>query len=192
MRTLKMSALTLGFTLLFSSLALAEPKTGAPAPDFTLKDHQGTTHKLSQYRGKIVVLEWTNPGCPFVVKHYEKDTMTKLAAKHPEVVWLTINSSYFTQDADNAQWAKAEGVKSVLNDASGEVGKQYGARTTPHMYVVSPDGTLAYQGAIDDNPHFDARADKNYVEAAIIDLKAKRPVKTPETKPYGCSVKYKR
>ena len=192
MRTHYLCAIALSLVMGLAHLASAQPKTGAPAPDFTLKDQSGTEHKLSQYRGKVVVLEWTNPGCPFVVKHYEKDTMTKLAAKHPDVVWLTINSSYFTNDADNAKWAKSEGVQHVLNDASGKVGQAYGARTTPHMFVIGPDGALAYQGAIDDNPHFDARDSKNYVDAAIADLKAKRPVKTPEVRPYGCSVKYKR
>lgn len=138
------------------------------------------------------MLEWTNPGCPFVVRHYDKDTMTKLASTHPDVIWLTINSSYFTTDEDNAQWATKEGVKIVLNDASGSVGHAYGARTTPHMFVINTEGQLVYQGAIDDNPHFDERAPKNYVDAALKDLKAGQKVQTPETSPYGCSVKYKR
>ena len=187
--------------LLFSALseapALAESpssalKLGAEAPDFTLKDQAGAAVKLSSLRGKVVVLEWTNPTCPFVVRHYKAKTMTQLAAQNPEVIWLTIYSSYFTQDADNAQWAQKEGVKRVLNDASGEVGRRYGARTTPHMYVVDAQGKLAYQGAIDDDPYGEKKAPLNYVAEALKALKAGAPVKVGETKPYGCSVKYKR
>ena len=174
------------------SISFAQPKTGAPAPEFKLKDQAGKLHSLDQYRGKIVVLEWTNPTCPFVVKHYDKKTMTQLAAAHPDVIWLTINSSHYTTDAKNTAWAKKEGVRYVLNDAQGDVGKRYGARTTPHMYVIDAQGILVYQGAIDDNPYFDRRQDVNYVAQALQDLAAKRPVRQSETQPYGCSVKYKR
>jgi len=191
--------LTLGVTLaspaLLGSLSAtpttASLKLGAPAPDFTLKDQRGATVTLSALKGKTVVLEWTNPGCPFVVRHYKAKTMTQLAQANPEVVWLTINSSYFTQDADNAKWADKEGVKVVLNDASGEVGKRYGARTTPHMYVIDAEGKLAYQGAIDDDPYGEKATPLNYVAEALKALKAGGSPKVNETKPYGCSVKYK-
>jgi peroxiredoxin len=173
-------------------MSFAQPKTGALAPTFKLKDQNGAPHSLEQYRGKTVVLEWTNPTCPFVVNHYAKKTMTKLAAAHPEVVWLTVNSSNYTTDEKNKEWAKREGVRYVLNDASGEVGRSYGAKTTPHMFVINAKGTLVYQGAIDDNPHFEKREGVNYVAQAIQDLAANRPVKRSEVRPYGCSVKYKR
>jgi peroxiredoxin len=167
-------------------------KLGELAPDFSLKDQRGQELKLSSLRGKLVVLEWTNPTCPFVVRHYKAKTMTTLAQSHPDVVWLTINSSHFTQDADNAKWADSEGVKRVLNDASGEVGQRYRARTTPHMYVIDAAGKLAYQGAIDDDPYGDKQAPLNYVAEALKALKAGAQPKVGETKPYGCSVKYKR
>lgn len=166
-------------------------KTGEMAPDFTLKDQSGTEVKLSSLKGKLVVLEWTNPGCPFVVRHYKAQTMTKLAKANSDVVWLTINSSHFTQDADNTTWAQKEGVKTVLNDASGKVGKLYGARTTPHMYVIDAQGKIAYQGAIDDDPYGDKESPLNYVADALKALKAGKAPSINETKPYGCSVKYK-
>lgn len=179
-------------TLIVTSSVHARPKVGVSAPLFDLKDQTGTAHSLSQYRGKVVVLEWTNPTCPFVVKHYERDTMTQLAAAHPSVVWLTINSSHYTTDTKNKAWAQREGVRYVLNDASGEVGRRYGAKTTPQMFVINAEGVLVYQGAIDDNPHFDDRQSVNYVAEALKDLAAKRPVQNSETRPYGCSVKYQR
>jgi len=183
------SLITLG---LGTSTTHAQVKIGDAAPQFELKDQNGTTHTLKQHLGKVVVLEWVNPTCPFVVKHYNLKTMQTLRSAHPEVIWIPINSSYYTTDKDNAVWAKSVDVPYVLNDASGSVGKAYGARTTPHMYVIDPQGKIAYQGAIDDNPHFDERPAQNYVNAALTDLKMKRAVKTPEIKPYGCSVKYKR
>lgn len=189
-------ALSLSLTPLLSAphaapAPSAQLKVGAPAPDFTLKDQAGNEVKLSALKGKTVVLEWTNPGCPFVVRHYKAKTMTQLAAAHPEAVWLTINSSHFTQDAANSEWAQKEGVKVVLNDASGAVGQSYGARTTPHMYVINAQGELAYQGAIDDDPYGDKPEPLNYVAEALKALKAGQPIKVSETKPYGCSVKYK-
>jgi peroxiredoxin len=165
---------------------------GQPAPDFTLKDHTGATHTLSSYRGKLVVLEWTNPGCPFVVRHSKAKTMSKLKEAFPDVVWLTINSSYFNTDSDSAAWAQREGVKAVLNDSAGQVGRLYNARTTPHMYVINTKGELAYQGAIDDDPYGDQKEPLNYVSEALKALKAAQAPKVSETKPYGCSVKYKR
>ena len=172
--------------------ALAKVQIGQEAPDFTLKDQEGKEHKLSDYRGKVVVLEWTNPTCPFVEYPYQRDTMTTLASEHSKVVWLTINSSYFTTAEANKKWAKLEGVKTVLADPSGATGKIYNARTTPHMYVIDSTGKLVYQGAIDDNPHMDKRETVNYVERALKSLSRGTPIKTGQTPPYGCSVKYKR
>lgn len=190
---------TLGYTLavfittfVFSSMAIAKVSIGQEAPNFTLKDQMDQAHDLKAYRGKTVVLEWTNPTCPFVEHHYQKDTMVKLAKAHPNVVWLTINSSYFTTAKANQKWAKAEGVKTVLADPSGKVGQQYGAKTTPHMYVINPKGELVYQGAIDDNPHMDDKKTKNYIDMALKNIAAGQKVQIAETKPYGCSVKYKR
>ena len=180
---------------MFSSHAISAPNSpvvGEPAPQFDLKDQNGNNHTLSQYKGKIVVLEWTNPTCPFVVRHYEKKTMTQLAKSNSDIVWLTINSSHFTTHESNAKWAKAEGVKYVLKDSTGTVGRSYGSKTTPHMYVVDTQGKLAYKGAIDNDPYGDKKSPLNYIAEALKSLKANQPVKTPETKPYGCSVKYKR
>ena len=157
---------------MLSNLAMAQVSIGQEAPLFTLKDQMGKTHELKAYRGKTVVLEWTNPTCPFVEYHYEKDTMIKLSKAHPDVIWLTINSSYFTTDEANQKWAKAEGVKTVLADPSGKIGQQYGARTTPHMYVINPKGQLVYQGAIDDNPHMDDKKTINYIDQALKSLAA--------------------
>lgn len=172
--------------------AQAQLKIGDTAPSFELKDQFGKSHNLKDYQGKTVVLEWTNPTCPFVVHHYERDTMTKLIAQNPEVVWLHINSSYFTTAKENAAWAKAEGVKTVLADPSGQVGRLYNARTTPHMFIINAKGNLAYQGAIDDNPHREERKVVNYVDLALQSLKANKKIEIPETKAYGCSVKYKK
>lgn len=170
----------------------AAPELGAQAPDFTLTDHTGKAHTLSSYKGKLVVLEWTNPQCPFVVRHYAAKTMTNAAAAHPEVVWLTINSSHFATHEENAKWSAAEGVKATLNDPSGEVGARYGAKTTPHMFVIDAEGKLAYKGAIDDDPHGDKQTPINYVTEALKALKEGGRPAVSETRPYGCSVKYKR
>ena len=178
--------------LCFSVLVAAPLKIDEPAPDFTLKDQSGSAHTLSQYKGKIVVLEWTSPTCPFVVRHYTAKTMTSSAKAHPEVVWLTVNSSHFTKDKDNRAWAEKNGVRTVLNDSSGSVGALYGARTTPHMYIIDVKGALAYQGAIDNDPYGENAQPINYVMQAIKELKAGRRVSQADTKPYGCSVKYKR
>lgn len=167
-------------------------KVGAPAPDFTLTDHKGTKHHLAAYQGKTVVLEWTNPSCPFVVRHYKAKTMSTLKAAHPEVVWLTIDSSHFATHKNSAPWAKKEGVSAVLNDASGEVGRLYGARTTPHMFVINKQGLLSYQGAIDDDPYGEKKSPLNYVSEALKSLSAGKEPSKSSTRPYGCSVKYKR
>jgi peroxiredoxin len=162
------------------------------APDFELTDQNGTVHKLSDYHGKVVVLEWTNPTCPFVVRHYKADTMTNLAAKYGEdVVWLAIDSSNFVTAESASKWAEAEDINyPILLDASGEVGQMYEAKTTPHMFVIGTEGEVLYDGAIDDDAAGKSESPTNYVEAAVASALAGQPVETAQTKPYGCSVKY--
>lgn len=167
---------------------------GEAAPDFTLTDTNGTTHTLSDYQGQIVVLEWTNPGCPFVVRHYADGTMPALRDRlGDDVVWLAINSTH----AGHADAALIEGGNEgqtwpTLLDGDGAVGRTYGARTTPHMYVVDAEGTLAYAGAIDSDPRGSQALDDRtqYVEDAVIALAAAGTVPTSTSDPYGCSVKY--
>ncbi len=185
-----------------ASLAFAAPQTGQPAPEFTLKDSSGTEHSLSDFKGKTVVLEWYNFGCPFVVKHYDSKNMQTLQkeATDDSVVWLSIVSSAPGKQGhltpDEAEKRKAdEGINStaILIDEDGTVGKLYNAKTTPEMFVINAEGTLVYQGAIDDKPTPDAASlegAKNYVRAALASVKAGTPVAEDTTKPYGCSVKY--
>ena len=164
---------------------------GHAAPDFELVDHAGNVHKLSDYAGKTVVLEWTNPECPFVVRHYKEDTFIDMAKKHEDVVWLSIDSSHFVTAESASKWAKKEDIAyPILLDASGEVGKMYNARTTPHMFVIDPKGTLVYDGAIDDDPRGKSDERTNYVEAALTSVMKGKTVENATTKPYGCSVKY--
>mgnify|MGYP002777207247 CR=1 FL=1 len=193
-------ALALAATL-FSASALAAT-VGQKAPDFTAVDSNGQSHKLSDFAGKTVVLEWTNHECPFVKKHYGAGNMQKqqAAAVADGVVWLKINSGapgkqgHVDGAAANAVVAR-EGSKATayLLDHSGEIGKAYAAKTTPHMYVIDGAGVLQYNGAIDSNPSADP-ADipgaTQYVVQALAELKAGTPVSTPTSKPYGCSVKY--
>ena len=172
------------------------------APDFTLTDITGKAHKLSQYRGKYVILEWTNPDCPFVRKHYGSGNMQALQ-KHweeKEVVWLTICSSakgqqgYYEADALRKQLEKSKATPSAyLIDSDGAVGHTYQAKTTPHMYVVDPKGVLIYAGAIDDKPstkQADIDGATNYVQVCLDAAMAGKPVAVSTTTPYGCSVKY--
>lgn len=183
-----LTLMTCSFSL--PQFGFAEVTINEMVPDFTLNDQNGEPHQLSSYRGKTVVLEWTNPTCPFVEYHYKKDTMTTLAAGYPEVIWLTIDSSHYATQAKSLEWAKAEKVKTVLIDSTGNVGRLFGARTTPHMYIINPRGELVYQGAIDDNPHMDERESLNYVSEALKALKEGKKISTAKTAPYGCSVKY--
>ncbi len=195
MRTL--TCLALALALAAPALA-GTPKTdgpaiGAPAPAFSLVDHAGKAHTLADYAGKVVVLEWTNPTCPFVVRHYRKDTMETLARAYDgkPVVWLAINSTHFADAAANAAWVKAEGLPfPVLDDHSGATGHAYGARTSPDMFVIDPAGKVIYRGAIDDDPFGDKASPLNYVKAAVDAHLAGRPIDPSRTKPYGCSVKY--
>ncbi len=182
--------------------AAADAKIGAPAPGFTLTDTNGTPHALSDFVGKVVVLEWTNPDCPFVRKHYDSKNMQSLQKKYTAegVVWLTINSSApgkqgsYAPEKWNAMAAKQSfGSTAILLDPDGTVGRAYGAKTTPDMYVIDASGVLRYAGAIDSIASTD-RADlakaTNYVAAALDAILSGAEVATEVTQPYGCSVKY--
>ena len=175
---------------------------GQPAPDFTVNDAAGKAVKLADQRGKYVVLEWTNPECPFVQKHYVSKNMQGLQKEFTgkDVVWLSVNStnrdhSEFKSGAQMTQWMKSQGAaqNAVLIDDTSSTGRAYAARTTPHMFVVDREGKIVYAGAIDDkrsaNPA-DAKAAKNYVRAALSESLAGKPVTVAQTQPYGCSVKY--
>ena len=199
---------TLLSTLAVSALALAAPATakiatGSNVSDMTVVDSNGTTHNLSDFAGKKVVLEWTNEGCPYVKKHYTTDNMqkTQRMATADGAVWLSVISSapgkqgYKSGDEANS-WKVEQGAAStaVILDGEGEMGKAFAAKTTPHMYIIDESQTLVYQGAIDDNRSASpatVEGAKNYVVAAMEDLKAGRAVAEAETAPYGCSVKYK-
>lgn len=169
---------------------------GSPAPDFTLMDTAGNEVSLSDYAGQVVVLEWLNPDCPFVQRHYKAGTMKSLATQYggQGVVWLTINSTNYMDAAANAAFKEANGLPyPILVDQDGTVGHLYGAATTPHMFVIDGSGTLVYIGAIDDDPRgTNDGPDTNYVAAALDETLAGNTVTTAETKPYGCSVKYKK
>ncbi len=178
--------------------AFADVEVGKEAPAFTLSDHRGKSVSLADYKGKVVVLEWFNPGCPFVVRHMNDKTMTTTAKKHPEVVWLGINSTArdhkdYRTPAELAAWAKGAGISyPLLLDTDGAVGKSYGAKTTPHMFVIDPSGKVAYAGAIDDDPsgRSELTKRKNYVDLALTSLKRGEKPAENATKSYGCSVKY--
>jgi peroxiredoxin len=186
-----------------SWLAAADfPPVGSAAPEFSLSDSTGKTHSLSQFKGKYVVLEWFNPECPFVKKHYGSDNMQNLQkdATSKGVVWLTIDSSaegkegYLTAEQAEkvkTQWKTKQ--TALLLDGDGKVGKAYGAKNTPHMVIISPDGKIVYEGAIDSkatpNPA-DISNSTNYVKVALDETMSGKAVSNPQTKPYGCSVKY--
>lgn len=186
----------------FAPLANAAPVVGEPAPEFTAVDTNGVEHNLSDFRGKNVVLEWSNHECPFVVKHYEPGNMQKLQAAATEngAVWLTIvSSAEGKQGAVSAteanQIMEEVGAKSTARilDPSGEIGKLYDAKTTPHMFVIDKEGTLAYAGAIDSDSSFKQSSiagATNYVMAALDSLDKGEEIQVASTKPYGCSVKY--
>jgi hypothetical protein len=186
-----------------AGMVRANVEVGSPAPNFTLTDTNGQTHSLSDYNGKIVVLEWNNPDCPFVKKHYHSGNIPSLqkAAAAGGIIWLTINSG--APGSEGADYKPAEinswlqknnaAPTAYLLDADGKVGHLYGAKTTPDMYVINADGKLAYKGAIDSIRSADmadiARA-TNYVRAALDALKSGQPIAKPVSEPYGCSVKY--
>ncbi len=169
-------------------------KPDAGGLDFALKDQDGKEVKLSGFRGKTVVLEWINWDCPFSRRQYTNGTMKTLAEKYAPkgVVWLAINSTHYaTREKDKAWIAKHKLPYPILDDSPGKVGRQFKARTTPHMFIIDKAGRIAYQGAIDDDPPGKG-AKVNYVEKALEELLAGKPVTTSETKPYGCTVKYRR
>ena len=174
---------------------LAQLAVGQPAPEFKLKDLDGSDVSLSSFRGKTVVLEWINPNCPISRRHAEAKTMVTTAAKHPEAVWLAINSTNaghgdFVDAAAHKKYNADHGIGyPVLYDTSGDVGRAYGASTTPHMYVIDAAGKLVYVGAIDDAPR-GGKAAVNYVDAALTSIAAGKSPEPATTKPYGCSVKY--
>ena len=164
------------------------------APDFTLNDQDGKRVSLSDYQGKIVVLEWLNPECPFVVRHYQSKTMVNLANKYKDdgVVWLAVNTTNSFDQAKNKQFhSKHQLLYQVLDDRLGEVGHAYKAKTTPHMFIIDRDGQIVYNGGIDDDPSgTKGSAAQNYVAAALDELTSGREVSITESKPYGCSVKF--
>ena len=182
--------------------AAAAPVVGKPAPNFKLADANGKPVTLSDFRGKTVVLEWHNPSCPFVLKHYDSGNMQKAqaAAAKDGVVWLTINSGApgkqgHVSGAEAKAFVSKAGARpaAYLLDPRGDVGRAYGARTTPHMYIINGSGTLVYAGGIDDRPTAnpaDIEGARNHVLAALSELKAGRAVSVPTSRPYGCSVKY--
>jgi peroxiredoxin len=174
--------------------ALEPLEIGKPAPEWSLPDENGVEHKLSQYKGRAVVLEWTNSECPFVVRHYDANTMEKLASAlgAKDVVWLAVNSTHSNRPEDTKSWKAEQGfTHATLQDADGALGRAYGARTTPHMFVIDGQGVLRYRGAIDDDPRGKQEQAKNYVDGAVQSLLAGASPNPSETEPYGCSVKYK-
>ncbi len=189
--------LTPAFLLVASPQKVAE--VGQLAPDFSLPDLNGQDHRLADYRGKIVVLEWTNPHCPFVVRHYQDKLMTDLQKKWTSqgVVWLVINSTnpshpnYETPAKLKeiyAGWNAS--FTALLMDPEGKVGKSFNALTTPHLFIINKEGVLVYQGAIDNDPRGNQAERTNYVDLALTEIAAGKGVSTPVTKPYGCTVKY--
>ena len=201
------AAALLAVALMLSSRAIADhhegdkaakATIGKPAPEFSLQDQNGKTVKLSDYKGKVVVLEWFNQGCPYVVRHYKTKTMTSTADKYKDqdVVWLAINTTADKTAEDNKTSAEAWSISyPILSDKTSQVAQAYGAKTTPHMFIIDKEGKLVYNGAIDDDSSADGtKGDKatNYVAKALDEVLAGKPVSTPETKPYGCGVKYKK
>lgn len=180
---------------LFTVMAHGSASVGQSAPEFKLKDTAGKEQSLAAYKGKFVVLEWVNPDCPFVKKHYDSSNMqaTQKAAEDKGVVWLSVSTNG-KSGADLAAWTKEKGATptaTLLDD--GKVGKAYGARTTPHMYVINPEGKLVYAGAIDNKPtanQADVKGATNYVTAALGEAMAGKAVSKATSEPYGCSVKY--
>ncbi len=175
------------------------PEIGTKAPDFTLTDITGKPVKLSDYQGKIVVLEWTNPNCPFVQRHYREKMMQPLQKMYTEkgVVWLVINSTneghndYESPESLGSMYSEWGGAyTALLMDPKGTVGKAYDAKTTPHMFVIDAKGVLVYQGAIDDDPRGGKEDREGYVKEALNALMSGKDIATTTTKPYGCSVKY--
>ncbi len=199
---LRIPALLTALLALNATAFAASAEIGKAAPDFTAQDIQGKQVKLSDYKGKIVVLEWVNPECPFVKDHYASGNIPALqkSAADEGVIWLSINSAAPDKQGDYApekvaSWTKSKNAApaAYIRDSDGVIGKLYGAKTTPHMFVIDAEGTLAYQGAID-SVRSAGKPDRskatNYVTAAIASLKSGSPVEKSSTAPYGCGVKY--
>jgi peroxiredoxin len=189
--------------LSMASLAHAAATVGQKAPDFSAKDASGKTVNLADFKGKTVVLEWVNPGCPYVRKHYSGGNMqaTQKDAVSQGVVWLAVNStetghSDYLSPAQLQSWMTEQKAAAThtLMDASGSIGQQYAARTTPHMYIINPQGNLVYAGGIDSiasaNPA-DIKNATNYIKQSLGETLAGKPISNAQTRPYGCSVKYK-
>jgi hypothetical protein len=206
--TIALVALALAATALLSvdraaAIGAAAVKPGAPAPGFTAPDIAGRMVNLGQYAGQIVILEWTNNGCPFVQKHYDSANMQTLQRRYTQggVIWLTIASSapgeegYVTPSAAQADLARWQAAPTdYLLDPEGVAGHLYDARATPHMVVIDRGGRIAYMGAIDDTPSTrlaDVKTAKNYLVAALDEIAAGKPVTVASTRAYGCSIKYK-
>ena len=201
MKVLNTLLALMAFTLTGPALAAA-PLIGQPAPAIETTDASGNPFNLADHTGKIVVLEWTNHQCPFVVKHYSEGHMQALqtSARADGIEWVSIISSApgkqgHVSGEKALEVAKDKGADptTILIDETGEIGKAYDAQTTPHLYIIDADGTLVYKGAIDDNPSPRSSAiegAKNYVSAALGNLKSGEPVEITSTPPYGCSVKY--
>lgn len=195
-------AAMLGMIAATAGVGLAEVQVGTPAPNFSLPDTNGTTFRLSDFKGKYVVLEWYNPDCPFVGKHYKSGNMQRLQKEYTAkgVVWLTIDSSApglegnYPADQLNQISNKVGAARTaLLLDPDGKVGRAYAAKTTPDMYIIDPKGTLVYRGAIDNKRSTDladVKTATNYVQEALEAVLGGKPVLTAATQPYGCSVKY--
>lgn len=193
---------TLGLAVAVSAAATAAVSVGQPAPAFKALDTSGKALSLADFKGKHVVLEWVNPGCPFVQKHYDSANMptTQKAVTGQGVVWLAVNSTHsgasdYMAPAQLAAWMQGKGgaPSATLMDADGTVGRAYGARTTPHMFVIDPQGKVVYAGAIDSKPTAnpaDIATATNYVKQAVGESLAGKPVSVASTRAYGCSVKY--
>jgi peroxiredoxin len=198
--TLSLVALTVLSLLVSQSRAKDDNKkaaVGQPVPSFTLQDTNGKTVSLADYSGKIVVLEWINPGCPFVVRHHGLNTMTTLANKYKgkDVAWLAINTPKDNNADAMKQFAQKHNIDyPVLTDTDTSVAKMYGAKTTPHMFIIDKAGNLAYSGGIDNQESDSGPVNSdtiNYVDKALAELTSGQSVSTPESKPYGCGVKVK-
>lgn len=199
---MKKLLLSTAVILMASTSAFATPVVGEAAPIWTGTDIEGVEHTLTDFAGKTVVMEWNNPECPYVVKHYDSGNMQALQkdATDQDVVWVTINSGaegkqghMSAKDAKTKMTVVGSNASAYILDPSGEIGKMYDAKTTPHMFVINPEGTLVYAGAIDSDPSFKQETIEgatNYITAALSSIKAGEPIEISSTQPYGCSVKY--
>ena len=202
-RAMMAAAVALGATFLMNANALAAPAVGQQAPDFVAVDTSGKQHRLSDFAGKFVVLEWTNPGCPFVRKHYESGNMpaTQKSAVAQGTVWLSVNSTEresvdYLKPAAFHGWMKSHAAAptAMLMDEDGVIGQAYGARTTPHLFIIDPKGMLVYAGGIDSIASArtsDIKMATNYVNQALSEAFGGKAISAAATRPYGCSIKYK-